>query len=86
MIRRVSLRTLLLCVWLAPGFFAPIGCGGGSSEGETAADVAAQIAKQRSELQAREDDSLNRYGWLDREKGQVRIPVSEAMRILAAGR
>lgn len=35
------------------------------------------------ELSAREKEELTTYGWVDREKGVVRIPVERAMTILA---
>ena len=31
-----------------------------------------------------ENETLNSYGWVDREKGMVRIPISRAMEIVAA--
>jgi hypothetical protein len=34
-------------------------------------------------LRQAEDFLLNRYGWIDRDKGIVHIPVEEAMRLLA---
>jgi hypothetical protein len=34
-------------------------------------------------LRQAEDDLLNGYGWVDRKAGIVRIPVAEAMRLLA---
>ena len=35
------------------------------------------------EIRAAEEQALNRYGWVDPDKGIVRIPVSRAMEILA---
>jgi hypothetical protein len=35
-------------------------------------------------LQAEEVHTLSSYGWMDKDRGVVRIPVEEAMRILAA--
>lgn len=34
-------------------------------------------------FRAREDSVLHSYGWIDQDKGIVRIPIDEAMRILA---
>lgn len=39
----------------------------------------ADIEQQRAE----EDDLLGGYGWVDEKAGVVRIPIDEAMRILA---
>ena len=36
-----------------------------------------------AKLRQAEDSLLNSYGWVDREKGIVRIPIDEAMRRLA---
>ena len=36
-----------------------------------------------AKLRQAEDSLLNSYGWVDREKGIVRIPIDEAMRLLA---
>ncbi len=33
-------------------------------------------------LRAREEAMLTRYGWVDREKGEVRIPIDRAMELL----
>ena len=38
-----------------------------------------------AKLRQAEDSLLNSYGWVDREKGIVRIPIDEAMRRLAEG-
>jgi hypothetical protein len=34
-------------------------------------------------FRAREDSVLHSYGWMDKEAGVVRIPIEEAMRLLA---
>jgi hypothetical protein len=34
------------------------------------------------QLRASEDQVLNSYGWVDSEKGIVRIPISEAMKVV----
>jgi hypothetical protein len=36
-----------------------------------------------SEFRAREDSVLHSYGWVDKQASVVRIPIEEAMRILA---
>jgi hypothetical protein len=33
------------------------------------------------QLRAREDELLGSYGWMDRDRGVVRIPISEAMKL-----
>jgi hypothetical protein len=39
-----------------------------------------------AEVRARDRETLNSYGWVDREKGVVRIPVDEAMELWLAER
>jgi hypothetical protein len=50
----------------------------------TSSPVAAWVnpARDLAELQAREDEHLTTYSWLDREQGIVRIPVERAMQRL----
>lgn len=36
-------------------------------------------------LRKEEDEHLTRYTWLDRTRGLVRIPIAEAMKLLAEG-
>ncbi len=40
-------------------------------------------ARDLARFRAEEDQTLGSYGWVDEEKGIVRIPIEEAMRILA---
>ena len=35
------------------------------------------------DVRAREDRILNTYGWVDKSRGIVRIPVDEAMKLVA---
>ncbi len=35
------------------------------------------------QLKVQDDEVLNTYGWVDRAEGQVRIPITEAMRLIA---
>jgi hypothetical protein len=35
-----------------------------------------------TELRAAEEATLSSYGWIDKEKGIVRIPIQEAMEVL----
>jgi hypothetical protein len=35
-----------------------------------------------NDLRAREDQLLNSYGWVDKEKGVVRIPIDRAMQLV----
>lgn len=44
--------------------------------------VLSQESAALKELRAREDEALNTYRYLDRDKGTVRIPVSRAMELL----
>lgn len=39
--------------------------------------------KELREVQAAEDTVLNSYGWVDRKAGIVRIPIGQAMELLA---
>jgi hypothetical protein len=36
-----------------------------------------------SEFRAREDDTLTTYGWVDRRRGVVRLPIDRAIELLA---
>lgn len=36
------------------------------------------------QFERKQHDALSGYGWVDRSKGLVRIPIEEAMRIIAA--
>jgi hypothetical protein len=47
-----------------------------------AAERAAERAKARAELTAQEAEQLTTYGWVDKNKGVVRLPL-EAARTLA---
>lgn len=44
--------------------------------------VLAPPSQQLGELRAREDWNLSHYGYVDKAKGQVRIPVDRAMELL----
>lgn len=44
--------------------------------------VLSQQSAALKELRAREEEALNSYRFIDREKGTVRIPVSRAMELL----
>lgn len=46
-----------------------------------AAERAAQRVKAREEVLAAEAEQLNHYGWVDHNKGIVRLPIAEAKRI-----
>jgi hypothetical protein len=39
-----------------------------------------------AQLRQREERLLTTYGWVDRDAGLVRIPIDEAMRLVAEGR
>ena len=45
------------------------------------ADAAATRAKALAELRAAEDKALNHPGWIDRDRGLVRLPISVALEI-----
>lgn len=59
-------------VWVMWSFTAPP---------NLAAERAAQRTKAREELTAAETEMLNTYGWMDKSKGIVHIPVSEALKL-----
>ncbi len=40
-------------------------------------------AQELAQFRAQEDLLLGSYGWVDKERGVVRIPIEQAMRILA---
>jgi hypothetical protein len=40
--------------------------------------------KDMEEMRAQEDAILNSYGWVDRARGQVRIPIARAMELTLA--
>jgi hypothetical protein len=40
-------------------------------------------ARDLAQFRAEEDLALGSYGWVDKEKGVVRIPIERAMRLLA---
>ena len=40
-------------------------------------------AKELAQFRAEEDLVLGSYGWVDKEQGVVRIPIEQAMRLLA---
>jgi len=43
----------------------------------------AEMASQKLEaFEAQEDSSMHNYGWADKKKGMVRIPVHEAMEMM----
>jgi hypothetical protein len=87
----VSLALILVCVrallhqfWRANPSRMP----GNVPSQVTSSPVAAWVNPVRdlAELRAREDEHLTTYGWLDRERGVVRIPIEEAMqRLLERG-
>ena len=41
------------------------------------------ITDQRKQLNTRENETLEGYGWVDKKKGAVRIPISKAIDLLA---
>jgi len=59
-------------VWVMWSFTAPP---------NLAAERAAQRTKAREELTATETEMLTTYGWMDKAKGIVHIPVSEALKL-----
>lgn len=40
-------------------------------------------AEEYKELRAREDETLDHYGWVDQKAGVVRIPIDQAIDIMA---
>ncbi|MGQ9634547.1 MAG: hypothetical protein ACUVXB_09905 [Bryobacteraceae bacterium] len=51
-------------------------------EREVYVKVLSQDSQALKELRAREDEILNSYRYIDREKGTVRLPVNRAMELL----
>jgi hypothetical protein len=51
-------------------------------ERELYVKVLSQDSQALKELRAREDEVLNSYRYIDREKGAVRLPVNRAMELL----
>ena len=45
------------------------------------ADRAATFSKALADLRAAESNALNNPGWIDRDRGLVRLPISVAMQI-----
>lgn len=43
---------------------------------------AAERAKALAEIRATETEALNNVGWIDQTKGQVRLPIAEAMKLM----
>jgi hypothetical protein len=52
---------------------------------EQAEKVLAVPHKAKQELVAAGQQRLSEYGWVDRETGQVHIPLAEAQRLLLEG-
>ena len=48
---------------------------------DLAAERAAERTKARQDLTALETEMLTTYGWMDKTKGIVHIPVSEALKL-----
>jgi hypothetical protein len=46
--------------------------------------IEVQGAKDQNEFRSAEQKQLDSYGWIDRERKVVRIPISRAMEVLAA--
>jgi len=46
--------------------------------------IVAERAQNLSDVQAKQADLYNNYSWVDQKKGVVRIPVKEAMGLIAA--
>jgi len=47
-------------------------------------DIVAERARNLSDVQSKQADLYNNYSWTDQKKGIVRIPVKDAMALLAA--
>jgi hypothetical protein len=47
-------------------------------------DIVAERLRNLSDVQAKQTDLYNNYSWVDQKKGIVRIPVTDAMGLLAA--
>ena len=47
-------------------------------------EIVAERAQNLSDVQAKQADLYNNYSWVDQKKGIVRIPVKDAMGLVAA--
>ena len=45
----------------------------------------ADVGEDEAALQARQKGQLNSYGWVDKARGQTRIPINRAMDLVAGG-
>jgi len=54
-----------------------------SKEHQVYTTVLAPEAQQLQDLRAKEDQQLTSYGYIDKQKGSVRIPIDRAMTLVA---
>lgn len=83
----VSLALILVCIRVLLHHFRrahPSRTPGNVPAQVTSSPVAPWVnpARDLAELRAREDEHLTSYGWVDHERGRVRIPIAQAMRRL----
>ena len=82
---------ILFLVWLLFGYFKGREAGSGAREFPLAADQQNRVPPEPRlqtnprqdliDMRAKEDASLNTYGWVDKTGGVVRIPIGEAMKL-----
>jgi hypothetical protein len=81
-VRALLLFSLLLLVLLAAVLAGMKLTGGGTpTEAEDAARAETRL-KNLSDLRAADSNQLSTYGWNDRSKGIVHIPVAKAMELI----
>jgi hypothetical protein len=74
---------LCVLILLAAGIFGALWLNGSSSATEKEdADRAEVRAKNLAELQTADATALTTYGWNDRSKGIIHIPVTKAMELV----
>ena len=82
---------ILFLVWLLLGYLSRREAGSGARQFPLAAEQQTRLPPEPRlqtnprqdliDLRAREDAILNTYGWVDKTRGIVRIPIREAMRL-----
>ena len=82
---------ILFLVWLLFGYFKGRDAGSGAREFPLAVEQQNRLPPEPRlqtnprqdliEMRAKEDATLNTYGWVDKTRGVVRIPIDEAMKL-----
>ncbi|MGZ3183680.1 MAG: hypothetical protein ACXU8N_14680 [Telluria sp.] len=77
-----ALALALLAAWFAYGRLHRAAAAPAMTAAPPLLDTAPQ--HDRAAYEAQKEAELHRLGWVDRQRGIARIPVDDAMRILAA--